>query len=415
MKKITLISFVFLLMSVGAFAQFRLSAEFRPRMEYSHGYSTLAAEDQKPSLFTSQRTRLNAEFQATGIQTKLVLQDARIWGSQPQQVGNEDFGVSVHEAWAEAVLSKSISIRLGRQELVYDNSRIFGNAAWLQQARSHDLALLKFAGYVNVHLGAAYHESGNRKNNFYSGPDAYKFLQFIWINKNFGDFKVSVLGINNGIPQNTLNSKGEVIAQKTKFTQTFGPYFEYTAGKFNFAGNVYYQMGELVNGKTLAAYEYLIEGTWKAGKDFTLGAGFEELSGTDESDASTKANSFSTLYSSGHKFNGHMDYFYAGNHGASVGLRNLYFKAGYKLFGINLGLDIHKFWAQANLGDYPDKDFGTEFDFYTGYKISESVEINFGYSHLLPTETLEHLKGGSADATQNWGWIMFTFKPTFLK
>jgi hypothetical protein len=182
-----------------------------------------------------------------------------------------------------------------------------------------------------------------------------------------------------------------------------------------FARNAYYQMGELVNGKTLAAYEYLVEGTWKATKDFTLGAGFEELSGTNEADASTKANSFSTLYSTGHKFNGHMDYFYAGNHGASVGLRNLYFKAGYKLFGVNLGIDIHKFWAQADMVDYPDRDFGTEFDFYTGYRINESVEINVGYSHLLPTEALQHLKGGSIDATQNWGWIMFTFKPTFLK
>lgn len=402
-------------LSIPVFAQFRLSAEYRPRTEYSHGYSTLASEDQKPSLFTNQRTRLNADFKGAGIQTKLVLQDVRIWGSQAQQTTNEDFAMSIHEAWAEAGLGKSLTLRLGRQELVYDNSRILGNSSWLQQARSHDLALLKFTGYVEAHLGVAYHESGNRKNNIYLGPDAYKFMQFIWIHKNFGALRLSLLGVNNGIPQNTTNINGQILSQKILFTQTVGPYAEYTAGKFSFSGNAYYQMGKLVNGKTLSSYEFLIEGTWKPADNFSLGAGYEELSGTHAEESATKANSFLPPFSSAHKFNGHMDYFYAGNHIASVGLRNLYFKAEYKIKGISLALDVHHFQAQANLAGNPDRTLGNEFDLFSGYKISESVELNIGYSHLLPTETLELLKGGSMDAVQNWGWIMFTFKPVFLK
>lgn len=402
------------LLTGSSHAQFRLSAEFRPRSEYSHGYATLAAEDQKPSFFTNQRTRLNADFKGAGIQTKLVLQDVRIWGNQAQQTANEELAVSIHEAWAEAGLGKNLSLRLGRQELVYDNSRILGNSGWLQQARSHDLALLKFRGYVEAHLGVAYHESGNRKNNIYSGPDAYKFLQFVWINKSFGNFKLSLLGVNNGIPSNITNQRGEIIAQKIRYTQTFGPYLEYTAGRFSLSGNAYYQTGKLVNGKSVSAFEYLIESTWNPGSNLTLGAGYEELSGTSAAEPGTKATSFATLYSSGHKFNGHMDYFYAGNHSGSVGLRDLYFKAGYKIQRINLGLDLHRFWAQADLAGDPDRSLGTEFDFYTGYKINESIELNVGYSHLLPASTLEILKGGNADAVQNWGWIMFTFKPVFL-
>ncbi len=413
--KNTIILIALITLSSQGFAQFRLSAEYRPRTEYSHGYSTLAAEDQKPSLFTNQRTRLNLDFKGGGITSKLVLQDVRIWGSQAQMNSNEDFAISIHEAWAEAALGKSLSIRLGRQELAYDNGRLFGNAGWLQQARSHDLALLKFTGYVEAHLGVAYHESGNRKNNIYAGPDAYKFMQFIWINKNFGDLKVSLLGINNGIPQNTTNSQGLILSQKIRFTQTFGPYAEYSAGKFGISGNVYYQMGKLVNGKNLSAYEYLLEATWKLSDKFSLGAGYEELSGTHAEESDTKANSFLPLYGTAHKFNGHMDYFYAGNHFASVGLRDLYFKVGYKIKGISLGLDVHHFIAQADLSGNPDRKLGNEFDFYTGYRISESVELNAGYSHLLPTETLQVLKGGSVEAVQNWGWIMFTFKPVFLK
>jgi hypothetical protein len=406
---------ILILISLPGSAQFRLSAEYRPRTEYSHGYATLASEGQKPSLFTSQRTRLNADYQATGIQTRLVMQDVRLWGNQAQQNTNEDFAISIHEAWAEAVLGKGISLRLGRQELVYDNSRIFGNVGWAQQARSHDLALLKFSGFVEAHLGVAYHESGNRKNNYYTGPDAYKFLQFIWLNKSFGALKVSLLGVNNGVPLNTVNPQGEIISQKIRFTQTFGPYVEYKAGKLSFSGNAYYQMGELVNGKSVKAYEYLLEAGWAPVKDLSFGAGYEELSGTDAIKSATHANSFSPLYTTGHKFNGHMDYFYAGNHGGSVGLRNLYFKAGYQLKGISLGLDLHKFWAQADFAENQDHSLATEFDFYTGYKINESIELNIGYSHLLPDESMVILKGGSTEAVQNWGWVMFTFKPVFLK
>lgn len=43
-------------------AQFKLCGEFRPRAEYSHGYKTPALDNQKASLFVSQRTRLNLDF-----------------------------------------------------------------------------------------------------------------------------------------------------------------------------------------------------------------------------------------------------------------------------------------------------------------------------------------------------------------
>jgi hypothetical protein len=35
-------------------------------------------------------------------------------------------------------LTEAFSMKLGRQEVIYDNSRIFGNVDWAQQGRSHD-------------------------------------------------------------------------------------------------------------------------------------------------------------------------------------------------------------------------------------------------------------------------------------
>ena len=82
-------------------AQFILSGEFRPRTEFSRGYKNLATSNQKMSIATAQRTRLNGLYNAENLNTKLVLQDVRYWGSQPQLVANEDFSASIHEAWAE--------------------------------------------------------------------------------------------------------------------------------------------------------------------------------------------------------------------------------------------------------------------------------------------------------------------------
>ena len=86
MKKLLFIGICCLLWGSQVKAQFSLSGELRPRTEYSHGFSTLAAEDQKPSVFTSQRTRLNFDYKMDLLKVGLVLQDVRIWGNQAQQV-----------------------------------------------------------------------------------------------------------------------------------------------------------------------------------------------------------------------------------------------------------------------------------------------------------------------------------------
>ena len=179
MKKRTIIILCGLILTATLEAQFSLSGEFRPRAEYSHGYRTLAGVDQNPSFFISQRTRLNLNYSGDKITTKFILQDVRIWGDQKQLVGNEDFATSIHEAWAEAKIGAGFSLQLGRQELAYDDHRIFGNVGWAQQARSHDLMLAKYQGAFNIHFGLAYHQSGNRTNNIYDGPDAYKSMQFL--------------------------------------------------------------------------------------------------------------------------------------------------------------------------------------------------------------------------------------------
>lgn len=407
MKKSLAIAILFLLISSYAQAQFGLSAELRPRVEYSHGYATLANEDQDPSIFTSQRTRLNFDYSMDLLKVGIQLQDVRLWGSQPQLVGNEDFATSIHQAWAEINFTPVVLLKVGRQELIYDDHRIFGNVNWTQQARSHDLALFKYTGEVNVHLGIAHHESGNRINNFYESPDAYKDMQFLWVNQSMPQITWSLLFLNNGKPVTTETE------QKTDYSQTFGTHVEFPLERLSFAGNFYYQTGEDGARSSLKAYNALAEFNFQLTDVTRLGLGYEILSGTDY-DVEEKNKSFTPFYGTNHKFNGFMDYFYVGNHLNSVGLHDAYAKFTTGTPSTIFNLDIHYFASAAEVAEGANNYLGTELDLTLTQILNPATRVSLGYSHMFPVDSMEILKAGSKDATHNWAYIMLTVTPKFL-
>lgn len=117
------------LLSSTGYAQFALSGEFRPRTEYGHGFKKLAATPGAHALFTEQRTRLKFGYQQEKLSFGLTLQDVRIWG-ETGQINKADRLTSVHEAWGGIQLSGQWLLKLGRQELVYDDHRIMGSLDW---------------------------------------------------------------------------------------------------------------------------------------------------------------------------------------------------------------------------------------------------------------------------------------------
>jgi hypothetical protein len=401
------------LFSINSFGQFSLSGEFRPRTEFSHGYKSLASPDQEASLFTAQRTRLNFDYKNDLYKVKLTLQDVRAWGSQKQLVSNEDFATSVHEAWAEVFFTEKISLKAGRQELVYDDHRIFGSVGWANQARSHDVALLKFKLDCDVHIGFAYNENTNRTNNFYDGPDAYKAMQFFHWNRKFEKLSASILFLNNGKAfADEVDSLGNVTAQGVQYSQTIGARLAYKAGKLGVAGYFYYQMGKDGTDTELSAYDAALDLSYGVSDNLSFDAGFELLSGDDGTD--DKNNSFTPFYGTNHKFNGFMDYFYVGQPGG-FGLQDIYLKGKYKHGKMFFALHAHLLSTAVDISEDFDKGLGTEIDFFCGYNLSKQANIKLGYSQMLGTESMEAIRGGSMDETSNWAWLMLTVKPTFFK
>lgn len=407
-----LLTFVF---SAVTLAQIKIDGEFRPRSEYSHGFGALAVPDQDGSLFTSQRTRLNINYKSDLFKTHLTVQDVRTWGNQPQLVGNQDFAASIHQAWAELKLFENAYLKAGRQEVIYDHHRIFGNVGWAQQARSHDMVIFKYEGDFKAHFAMAYHEDGNRKNNFYTGPDAYKALQLIWLQKKWDNLNMSLLFLNNGKPfVEETDSAGNMIKQSIKYSQTVGPRVTYKVGDLLLAGNFYYQGGKDATDKNLSAFEFAAEAVYSVSKAFKATIGYEILSGSAYNIGANENNSFTPFYGTNHKFNGFMDYFYVGNHMNNVGLNDIYVKGRYGKGKFWIGGHLHFFSSAAEIAAGADNYLGTELDIWGGINMSKQANFKFGYSQMFASESMELIKGGDRKETQNWAWVMLTFKPTFL-
>jgi Alginate export len=161
MKKIDIIKFaICLFLSIStqfiSKAQFTLTGQLRTRTEIRNGLGNLVPTDSKSAAFTSQRTRLNFGYKWDRVTFGAAIQDVRVWGQDASSISNADGAkLMLHEGWAEVTLANKadttvkfkaldlLTVKIGRQELIYDDVRLIGNLDWLQQGRRHDMILLK--------------------------------------------------------------------------------------------------------------------------------------------------------------------------------------------------------------------------------------------------------------------------------
>ncbi len=404
------------MLSIGSFAQVKISAELRPRTELNQGVKQPASDGQEASILTSQRTRLNLDFKNEVFAVGVVFQDVRLWGQEAQLTTNGNNVTYIHQAWAEWFMSDKFALKAGRQQLVYDDHRILGSVGWAQQARSHDVAIFKYKGTFNAHLGLAYNNS-NMHDNFYLGPDAYKAMQYLWLNHKTDSYSGSVLFLNNGKPyaKETDPNTGEMIKQGIRYSKTLGTHIKSKISDVKLVGNLYYQFGEDAGGKDISALNFSIDANMPLGDKASIGAGYELLSGTDQSE-NEKNNTFAPLYGTNHKFNGFMDYFYVGNHGGtSVGLNDIYVKGHIKPGKVKFNAAVHFFSADGEISDH-SKGLGTEVDLWCAYSHKGQVQLDFGYSHMFAQDALYAIKGVEKNSTGNhWAWVQLTFKPTLFE
>ncbi|MCU0448674.1 MAG: alginate export family protein [Bernardetiaceae bacterium] len=497
--------------SAEVLAQFSLQGQVRTRSEYRNGLGTLSPQDADPAFFTSQRTRLTFGYKWDRVLFQTAVQDVRVWGQDASSISNADGNkLMLHEAWADVTLANvadttfkfrlidNLNLKIGRQELVYDDVRLLGNLDWLQQARRHDAVVLKaqHRGW-QVDLGGAFNQNtdafgvvgtgyapgntaaylmGSRGGlveipvgfiptagkggapRLSNAPSTnglnqqYKSMQFLYVARKFGQTKLSALLFKDDFGKYALDSVGNATAgyvygrnyrspareKGVNSRFTYGLMMVKTMGNasglkavLTLAG--YLQSGKNRDGRDLNAYHYTAGVSFQKGK-FSFGPGIDYLSGNEAVgggaaavSTSTTDNRFDPLYGTPHKFWGFMDYFYVGTGSPVGGLNNPWFKVKYTAKDLSVGLDYHYFAlarpqsTRANEGPNPgaalNNYLGSEVDLLVNYQLNKFTNLEFGYSFMRATSSLEYSKLGTLDRANlspTWAYLMINIRPDFF-
>jgi hypothetical protein len=468
MKNYLLFKLLILLLfaSTGSYAQFSLTGQVRTRTEYRDGQGTLPAMQSKPTVFTSQRTRIGLGYTTDRYKLYSAFQDVRVWGMDGSTISNMDGNkFYIHEGWGEIIFNDTIrlkkvnnlSLKLGRQEIVYDDARLLGNLDWLQQGRRHDAAIIKFnKGTFWADAGFAFNQHREKKNagtvyvgvpypqlgtdtlpvNAGAGSNAigtmYKSMQYLYLAKEIGFTRIAYLFFKDDFQKrNTVGNQKFVNGVHSRMTTGLAVYASIKR-KHKLEAYAYYQGNQDKTGKTLDAYSAGTSFFMMLGRKLTMGPAVDYLSGNDLTKPVTVNHQFDPLYGTPHKFWGLMDYFYVadgyglnGNNALSPGLLNFYLRTKYKLRdNLTVTLDIHEFYAGNDVpntttidpDDTMDRRLGTEFNLILQYNLTKQINIEGGYGMMLGTNTLDKLKAPAGDKrnTGHWAYLMVNIRADFL-
>lgn len=437
--------------------QLTISGQVRPRFEFRNGFKKPTQEGDEPSAFMEQRSRINMMYKAPMFNVKLSLQDVRIWG-ETGQINKTDGLTSFHEAYGEYTPNKNVALRIGRQELVYDDSRVLGNLGWAAQARSHDAVKFVYTDSTwQFHAIGTYNQDGltpepaklqSPTGGVFNTPtpgagsidtDLNFALpnplssQILWFKKAFKGGNITLLAMND------LRQVSDSVGATTGVVAvgTFGTNVMYKAGDIKLNGTFYGQVGKTTGTQKTNGILGSLSATYTGGKKVIPTIGFDYVSG-DDKETSDVTEGFDPLYGTHHKFYGFMDYFYVGNghngggNQASGGLIDVYAKTVFKLGKPGkLLAHVHVFasptdvtddiavardaTSEETLGSY----LGTELDLVYVKPLAKNVTFKLGTSFMFQSDALDAAKNVSVDlgaddynsiGLNNWSWAMIDFK-----
>lgn len=409
-----MLSSIFVIKSFGQENYFKINGQYRSRTEFRNGYRTLVTDSSKSAFFTGQRARLIFDYKKDNIKFYSSIQDSRTWGDEEQK--KDLAGLQVNELWLELGLNKSFSLKLGRQELAYDDHRLLGNLDWANLTISHDAAVLKYHDEQNKfswHIGGAYNQVGEPLSGTTYSLKNYKALGFTWIKKEFDKkHSLSAMAVVNGMNSTIATSS------KMKATYTFGPLYNYSFKGWKATLGAYYQGGKTDNNLKQNAFMINTYGEKKL-KPISFGFGIDYLSGNSDNTKATESSNFNTLYATNHKFYGYMDYFLSiPTDTKQRGLVDMYARIGiYPHKQVSAFLDIHNFSLanENNLNTLAiKKQLGTETDLIIDYKPSPIIQLQFGYSLMFASNNMKLIKGGNPNDLNTWAYLMLKVSPTLL-
>jgi hypothetical protein len=393
-----------------ASAQFTLDGEFRPRSEYfgNGGNFTggtfpaqTATDADEGFMRTTVRAALNATYKAETYTVYTSFQEVFAFGDRPQIATEGNGNFRVQEAWADLKLGASSSLKLGRQELSYDDQRILGGLGWAQQARTHDAAVYKYTkSKFSLDIGGALNTTVDEVYNT-SALFSYRDMLFVRANNKGEKLNITFLGLVNTFQDSNVDgsNKSSLI--------TAGLHANYKLGSLSLNSNLFIQEGERLGGADVkGAFLASLGADYKLNAANSIGLSYELISGRNSDSAA-----FFPLFGTNHAFNGLIDRFYVGNHANAGGLNDIQLSYKTKISGVAVTLAGHYFTEHSNVDAFESKDLGTEIDLVLAKKFKEFALVG-GYSHFFEPSAISDLPG--VKSTQNWAWAMLVIQPKFL-
>lgn len=434
MKRLTAVlicCILFMMLNNEGYSQLSISAQLRTRAEFRDGQGAPLVKGLKPGLFTSQRTRLMTGFTLHRLTLGISLQDVRVWGQDVSTINRttaaDNNGLMFHESWAQIQLTdttiknKSLNLKIGRQELAYDDQRLIGNLDWLQQGRRHDAAVLKFENAKwTLHLGGAFNQdreknSGTIYSSVYpgnytattNGGTMYKSMEFLYAGKKIDKGNISFLFFSDQFNSYRIDSSNgniqKVFTEKSWSRATAGFFINKEIDDLSVTASAYHQFGKNAEGGKSGGQLLTLSTQYVFGK-FSIGTGADYTSAD-----------FDPLYGTPHKFWGLMDYFYAASGTGNYGLVDYFIRSKWKASQkLSFSADCHHFNSAIGIPGH-SRIYGQEIDVVGNYTFTQLINFEAGFGHFFATDALAFSKNiANSRRGANWAYVMVNIRPEFL-
>lgn len=414
MKKAVLFSIVGMLMIAMSPQAYAASVDFSGQLRTRPEVADNQYFKGEERAFIGNRVRLSANVQAEeGVSAKITLQDVKRWGDSPNTgTSQENQSVDIFEAYFQVdnIQGSPLSLKIGRQTLVYGDQRLLGNLGWVDQGRTHDAfkAMLNLGSAQIDFFASKVREDTTTKGIADEDSDANIYGAY------------GVIGITDGVTLDVyaLNWRDSSGGVQTKDIMTYGAraVVKVAGLKITAEGAIQSGSWDARNNIDQEAYAIAVKAMYKIGM-FAVGG--EYVSGSGDKDSKDgKQQTFVFPFHTNHGQYGYMDKFSWGNttgyaiHAIAKPANNLTLKATYWFFQLTEGNGEWRNVAGtktllAAVSGSDENQAGNELDLTAAYKATDSIKVVGGYS-IFDSGNAVTVRGGD-DGDSTWSYLMMIF------
>lgn len=302
-------------------------------------------------------------------------------------------GNRVHQVYLDFKGLPDTTLRLGRQEIILNDSRLIGNIDWRQNGQSFDAVSLTNKSIKDLKLYGAYINQVNTILLDYVDLDA-----LVLLNAKYTGIK----GLNITGFCYLLDTESD--ADSARDSATYGLRLNGKIAAFDYDLTGAYQ-SDFADGEDHDGY-MINTGIGYTIAKVRFGAGYHYISGLDGDD-----RPFDTLFSTAHKFNGWADVFLSTNGGKlKNGLEDYFVEAGTKVMGVKLKAVYHYFDTTDDDYNNFDDQYGDEIDLLLVKKINKNLTGLLKYSHYNEVDHSASYTNVVGGHDEDVFWARLTYK-----